>query len=51
VPYQQCEFALLYRLIRQLLQLVFEDGHALLHPLDPWLKFHLFNQAFRIAIN
>jgi hypothetical protein len=43
---QQSQFTLLYDLIRQLLQLVFEHGHSLFQPFDSWLKLHLLHQAF-----
>jgi len=48
---QQSQFALLYRFIRQLLQLVFKDCHSLFHPFDSRLKLHLLNQAFGISID
>jgi len=40
---QQSQFALLYGFIRELLELVFEYGHALFHPFDPGFKLPLFN--------
>jgi hypothetical protein len=48
---QQSQFALLYGFIRELLELVFEDGHSLFHPFDPGCKLPLVNYAFGIAID